>query len=65
MGRASDDSDADDPRSAIRRARESARLARIFGEALPETTRDERVHDPEDQGSSEAWLRSQVPPHHG
>jgi len=44
-----------------------ARLARIFGDALPETTRDER--DQDDRGSeeqaAEAWLKAQVPPHHG
>jgi len=43
-----------------------ARLARIFGDALPETTSDER--DPGERGEardSDAWLRAQVPPHHG
>ena len=44
------------------------RLAAVFGDALPETTSDERDPEPgadraEDAG--EAWLRSQVPPHHG
>ena len=44
------------------------RLAEIFGDVLPETTSDERDDDPsrgprEDAG--DAWLRSQVPPHHG
>ncbi len=45
----------------------SQRLARIFGDVLPETTSDER--DPVDpstaEGGSEAWLKAQVPPHHG
>ncbi|MFC9786616.1 hypothetical protein [Rhodococcus sp. NPDC127528] len=45
-----------------------ARLARIFGDVLPETTRDERG-DGDSPGSSESvgdeWLRRQVPPHHG
>ncbi|WP_182525764.1 hypothetical protein [Nocardioides dongkuii] len=43
------------------------RLAEIFGDTLPDTTRDER-----DEGSprerddpTDAWLRAQVPPHHG
>lgn len=43
------------------------RLAEVFGDALPDTTADER-----DEGSSrekgdpgDAWLRAQVPPHHG
>ena len=43
------------------------RLAEVFGDVLPETTSDERGDD--DGGaaerSSEAWLKSQVPPHHG
>lgn len=42
------------------------RLAEVFGDVLPETTRDER--DPaagDDEPASERWLRSQVPPHHG
>jgi hypothetical protein len=39
------------------------RLAAVFGDVLPETTRDER--DPGEDGTSEDWLRRQVPPHHG
>ncbi len=48
------------------------RLDEVFGDVLPTTTSDER--DPEQRGSTgsrggedpgEAWLRSQVPPHHG
>jgi hypothetical protein len=44
------------------------RLAEVFGDVLPDTTTDER--DPSDavDGSterSEAWLKEQVPPHHG
>jgi hypothetical protein len=45
------------------------RLAAVFGDVLPETTSDER--DPEglplDGGEDpgDAWLRAQVPPHHG
>lgn len=44
------------------------RLAEVFGDALPETTRDER--DPEtapaaDRSAQERWLQEQVPPHHG
>jgi hypothetical protein len=46
------------------------RLARIFGDVLPETTSDERDPAPSEQTSpaesgSEAWLKEQVPPHHG
>ena len=45
------------------------RLAAVFGDTLPETTSDER--EPEAapaagrEDPTEAWLRSQVPPHHG
>lgn len=43
------------------------RLAAVFGDTLPETTRDERDDDvPRDGGDpGDAWLRAQVPPHHG
>lgn len=44
------------------------RLAEIFGDVLPDTTRDERDDDrprPKDADPSEEWLKSQVPPHHG
>lgn len=48
------------------------RLAEVFGDVLPDTTSDER--DPQEKqadrsrrGESvqDAWLRDQVPPHHG
>ncbi len=52
------------PESAAERRR---RLDAIFGDALPETTRDER--DPGEGASDaergDAWLKAQVPPHHG
>ena len=41
------------------------RLARIFGDVLPETTRDERDEPVSSEEGSDAWLRAQVPPHHG
>ncbi len=42
------------------------RLAEVFGDVLPETTRDERGPSrPERESASDAWLRAQVPPHHG
>lgn len=45
------------------------RLAAVFGDTLPETTTDEREPgEPVADGRedpAEAWLRSQVPPHHG
>ena len=45
---------------------ERARLDAIFGEVLPETTRDERAAAPEPaQAAGDEWLCEQVPPHHG
>ena len=48
------------------------RLAELFGEVLPETTRDERDPEtrrdrPEDgrEAPGDRWLKDQVPPHHG
>jgi len=41
------------------------RLAAVFGDVLPETTADERDAGDEGHGTSEEWLRRQVPPHHG
>ncbi|NYI80868.1 hypothetical protein [Nocardioides panzhihuensis] len=45
------------------------RLARIFGDVLPETTKDEREPSAESgesgESASDRWLKSQVPPHHG
>jgi hypothetical protein len=48
-------------------AREAAwerrrRLEAVFGDALPDTTSDER--DPAGRDDNDAWLRAQVPPHH-
>jgi hypothetical protein len=42
------------------------RRAEVFGDAMPETTSDER--DPEArerESTGDRWLREQVPPHHG
>lgn len=43
------------------------RLAEIFGDVLPSTTKDERGPGADEAGESanDAWLRRQVPPHHG
>ncbi|WP_067698105.1 hypothetical protein [Nocardia jejuensis] len=61
-----------EPRPAQRRAgssrltpEERARLARVFGDDLPSTTKDERTPEPDSGQSGDEWLRSQVPPHHG
>lgn len=50
------------------RAERRRRLARVFGEELPEQTSDDV--EPGDERSSaqqrsEEWLRRQKPPHHG
>ncbi|WP_188828714.1 hypothetical protein [Nocardia camponoti] len=50
--------------AAARRAAEAARLARIFGDVLPETTSDERGRE-SGIADNDEWLRSQIPPHHG
>jgi hypothetical protein len=41
------------------------RLAEVFGDALPETTSDERDDAPARERDGDQWLRDQVPPHHG
>jgi len=43
------------------------RLAAVFGDVLPTTTRDERDPGSTEDGElgAEKWLRAQVPPHHG
>jgi hypothetical protein len=44
------------------------RLAEVFGDALPDTTSDERDPEgrPDDAAKrSDTWLEEQVPPHHG
>ena len=57
--------DADRVETAAERR---ARLDRVFGDVLPETTSDERgpgVRRGDEPDAGEAWLRAQVPPHHG
>ena len=58
-----DEPDEDAARESERRRRR----ARVFGDVLPEVTRDERGDgQPGERGeSSDDWLRRQVPPHHG
>jgi hypothetical protein len=52
-----------------REAERRRRLAEAFGEALPESTSDDRPdgwgESSSRGGDSDEWLRSQVPPHHG
>lgn len=54
----------DPAQSAAQRRR---RLAEVFGDALPEQTSDDRDADgePGSEAAGDAWLRAQVPPHHG
>ena len=43
------------------------RLEAVFGDVLPESTTDDQAA-PEavaKESASDAWLREQVPPHHG
>lgn len=41
-------------------------LAEIFGDDLSDQTRDDQPEPGEDdQRAQDAWLRAQVPPHHG
>lgn len=56
------------PRRDETPAERRARLDAIFGDVLPDTTRDERDPTPprgEDDDPGDTWLRAQVPPHHG
>ena len=48
------------------------RRDQVFGDVLPESTSDDREqgggHDPQttgEAGRTDAWLRENVPPHHG
>lgn len=43
------------------------RRAQVFGDVLPDTTGDERDAATGEGGdaSNDAWLRDNVPPHHG
>ncbi len=47
----------------VRRRRRQA----VFGDVLPDTTGDEREDGSSDpgEGGNDAWLRRNVPPHHG
>ena len=52
------------PETEWERAR---RIAAVFGDVLPDTTADERdAGAPSGRDSAgDAWLKAQVPPHHG
>jgi hypothetical protein len=58
----------DDSPEADRAWQRRRRMAEVFGDVLPETTRDERDDDRSsatERDRGDAWLRAQVPPHHG
>ncbi|GGS14917.1 MULTISPECIES: hypothetical protein [Actinokineospora] len=56
--------ESDNPSPAERAAAvRRAELDRIFGEVLPETTRDERG-DGEDERRGDDWYQRNRPPHH-
>ncbi|HET7690116.1 MAG TPA: hypothetical protein VFK41_07050 [Nocardioidaceae bacterium] len=47
------------------RAEKKRRLReKVFGDVLPDTTRDERGDEPGEESTDE-WLKRNVPPHHG
>ena len=42
------------------------RLEKVFGDVLPDQTRDDADESAGDSGDAgEDWLKRQVPPHHG
>ena len=58
--------DRADREAARDRVRRRARVAEVFGDVLPEATADDRDTDVRrDDAAGDAWLRAQVPPHHG
>jgi hypothetical protein len=62
------DGSPDDADRVETAAERRARLDRVFGDVLPETTSDERgpgVRRSDEPDAGEEWLRAQVPPHHG
>jgi hypothetical protein len=47
------------------RADRKRRLAEVFGDVLPDQTRDDQAPEGEGTRSNDQWLKDQVPPHHG
>ena len=64
MSRPEDEPDATKDATTDDAWRRRKRRAEVFGDVLPETTRDERDEAGGDSGQ-DRWLREQVPPHHG
>ena len=46
-------------------AQRRRRLAKIFGDEPTQTSDDQPEPGEDDDRSKDAWLRAQVPPHHG
>jgi hypothetical protein len=61
------DVDAGDDAAADAARARARRRAEVFGEVLPESTRDDRDQQPPREGgdAGEEWLKRNVPPHHG
>ena len=57
-----DESPATDPVLAAERRR---RLAEVFGDVLPESTRDDRPDSAPSSGADDRWYTENRPPHHG
>lgn len=55
----------DDRAAKEAEAERRRRRDRVFGAVLADTTSDERGDRPTDDGSRDAELRRNVPPHHG
>ena len=47
------------------KAARKRRLAEVFGDVLPEQTRDDQGGGDTAPETSDDWLKAQVPPHHG
>ena len=61
----SEEQDPSTELTAEERAARKRRLAEVFGDVLPEQTRDDQGVEGDDTRSSDQWLKEQVPPHHG
>jgi hypothetical protein len=55
----------DEPLTREEREKRRRRLAEIFGDVLPEQTRDDADEPGTRPGGNDERLRREVPPHHG
>ena len=66
MSGSEDRDERDERRAKAKEAARRRRRAQVFGDVLPDGTRDERGDGWGDRESgSDEWLRGEVPPHHG